>query len=196
MEPYVITISRQFASMGRTIAQKMSEELDIEFYDRDIVEETAKRMGLSVTDVSELEERGGPYAKRAYPLGIGLVNMKRETFHVQSNIIRDFAAKGSCIIVGRCADSVLRDYDRILNIYIYAPYEQRLKNCIDSLGMDEKTARRMISEVDRAREVYRLRCCEGVKTGYDLRDLMIDSSRFGPEGTARLLCGVVRQVFL
>ena len=69
MKQYVITISRQFGSMGRTIAKQMAEELNIDFYDRDIVEETAKRMGLPVSTVSATEENANSkYFKRQYPL--------------------------------------------------------------------------------------------------------------------------------
>ncbi|MBR1845284.1 MAG: cytidylate kinase-like family protein [Oscillospiraceae bacterium] len=196
MEKYVITISRQFGSLGRTIAQNMSLELGIEYYDRDIVEATARRMGLPTSEISQEEERsGGFFAERKYPLGMGLVSMQQEIFQIQSNIIRDLAKKESCIIVGRCADSILRDMDRVLNVYIYAPVEERIRNCTKILGMDEKEARRMLRDVDRAREIYRLKYCEGAREVFDHRDLMIDSSRFGPEGTAQLLCGVARQLF-
>ena len=196
MEKYVITISRQFGSLGRTIAQNMSLELGIEFYDRDIVEATARRMGLPTSEISQEEERaGGFFAERKYPLGMGLTSMKQEIFQIQSNIIRDLAAKESCIIVGRCADSILRDMDRVLNVYIYAPVEKRIRNCTSILGMDEKEARRMLRDVDRAREIYRLKYCQGVREVFDQRDLMIDSSRFGAEVTAQLLCGVTRELF-
>lgn len=84
---------------------------------------------------------------------------------------------------------------RCLNVYVYAPYEVRLHNCVGRLGIDVKTARRMIREVDRAREAYRLRYCDRVKTVPDHRDLMIDSSRFGPEQTAQPPCAVVRTIF-
>ena len=68
MERYVVTISRQFASMGRTIAQKMASELGIQFYDRDIVEYTAKRMGLPIPEISDVEETGGNlFSNRRYP---------------------------------------------------------------------------------------------------------------------------------
>ena len=194
MDQYIITISRQFASLGRTIGQNMARELGIGFYDRDIVEETARRMNLPVPEISRAEEKAGSVLEnRKYPLGIGLVSMKQEIFMVQSNIIRDLAKRESCIIVGRCADVLLKDYSRVLNIYIYAPYKFRLKNCIESLGMDEKTAKSMLREVDRARELYRLRYCEGVKEVFDHRDLMIDSSKYGPEKTAAILCEVVRK---
>ena len=196
MEHYVITLSRQFASMGRTIAQEMSEDLGIDFYDRDIVEATARRMGQSVPEISRLEESGGSaFARRCYPLGMGLTSMQQEVFEVQANIIRDLAKKQSCIIVGRCADYLLRDMPRCYSIFVYAPIEARLKNCVERLGMDEKTAHKMIREVDRARELYRLRYCGGVNNAMDYRDLMIDSSRFGPLRTAEILCGIVRGLF-
>lgn len=196
MDKYVVTISRQFASMGRTIAQEMSKELGIEFYDRDIVEATAKRMGLPVPEISKTEENGASiFANRRYPLGMGLISMQQEVYYVQSNIIRDLAQKESCIIVGRCADSILKGMPRCLNIYVYAPYEARLRNCTELLGMDEKMAKRMIREVDKAREIYRLRYCDGVKTVLDHRDLMIDSSKFGPEKTAHILSDIVKDIF-
>ena len=160
------------------------------------MEATARRMGQPVSEISEKEERGGNiFSNRRYPLGTGLISMQQEIFYVQSNIIRDLAHKESCIIVGRCADSILQDISRCLNVYVYAPLEARLKNCTELLGMDENTAKRMIREVDRAREVYRLRYCDGVKSVPDHRDLLIDSSKYGPQKTAKILCGVVREVF-
>ncbi len=196
MDKYVITISRQCGALGRTIAQKMSEALGIEFYDRDIVEHTAKRMGLPVSEISEEEERAGGFLdEKMYPLGMGAVSMQEELFQIQSNIIKDFASKESCIIVGRCADYCLREMDRVLNIYIYAPAEKRVENCTSILGMDEKTARKMIQEVDKAREAYRKKYSKGMSDVFDNRDICIDSGKFGAEATAKLLCGVVRSVF-
>lgn len=140
------------------------------------MEATARRMGQPVSEISEKEERGGNiFSNRRYPLGTGLISMQQEIFYVQSNIIRDLAHKESCIIVGRCADSILQDISRCLNVYVYAPLEARLKNCTELLGMDENTAKRMI------REVYRLRYCDGVKSVLDHRDLLIDSSKYGPQ---------------
>lgn len=188
MEQYVITISRQFGSMGRTIAKQMARELGIEFYDRDIVEETAKRMGLPVSVISAKEENANSiYFKRQYPLGMGVSNMQDEIFSIQKNIIEDLAKKESCIIVGRCADSILADYKNRISVYIYAPYEKRLQNCTEILKMEEKTARKMIREVDRSRELYHRRYCPEYTDAFSNRDLLIDSSRFGIEKTAEIL---------
>lgn len=192
MSKTIITISRQFGSMGRSIARRLSEILEIEFLDRDIVEETARRMGLPISVISEEEEASSNrFFKRIYPLGISVPSIKDEIFEVQKNIIRDFAAKGSCIIVGRCADAILKDEPDLLSVYIYAPYQARLENCTGLLGMDERTAKRMIRDVDTARENYHRFYIPDYTCPFDHRDLCIDSSRFGIEGTALLLAELI-----
>ncbi len=197
MKQYVVTISRQFGSMGRTIAQLMAWDLGVNFYDRDIVEETAKRMGLPISVISAKEENANSvYFKRQYPLGMGLSNMQDEIFSIQKNIIEDLAKKESCIIVGRCADSILADMENRLSVYIYAPYEKRFANCTKILKMEEKVARRMIREVDRSRELYHRRYCPEYTDPFSNRDLLIDSSRFGIEKTAEMLSEIVRDFFV
>lgn len=196
MKQYVITLSRQFGSLGRTIAQHMAAELGIDFYDRDIVEETASRMGLPVSVISSKEEHSDSiYFRRQYPLGTGLASMQDEIFMIQKNIIRDLAQKESCIIVGRCADSILMDMENHLNVYIYAPLEARLRNCTDMLKMDEKTARKMIREVDRARTLYHRRYCPEYLDASTNKDIMLDSSRFGVEGCAKILVALAKDMF-
>ena len=149
MSKYVITISRQFGSMGRTIASETAKLLEIEYLDRDIVEATASRMGKTVNQISEAEENTGFFLlRKKYPFNMGIYSITDEIFAVQKNIIRDIAAKQSCIIVGRCADSILSDFENHLNVYIYAPYEVRLYNCTHDLMMDEKTAKKMIGEIN------------------------------------------------
>ena len=186
MKQYVITISRQFGSLGRSIAQALSKELGVDFYDRDIVEQTAKRMGLPVSVISDSEENSKSiYFRRIYPLGMGMTSLKDEIFLVQKNIIQDLASKSSCIIVGRCAGSILADYPNHLGVYIYAPYR----------GMDADTAHKMIREVDRSRQLYYRRYCPEVKDPFTDHDIMLDSSSFGVEGAARLLAHIARERF-
>lgn len=196
MRPYVITVSRQFASMGRSIAQEMSRQLGIHFYDRDIVEETAKRMSVSPADVSVMEEGSGEsYAKRMYPLGKGVRGIQNEIFNIQKNIILDLAKRESCIIVGRCADAILAEHGRLLSIYIYAPRAARLKNCVELLEMDEKVAKRTMEAVDKARDAYHKEYGNSRHIPFDKRHILLDSSRFGIEGSANLLVYAARQTF-
>ena len=196
MKQYVVTISRQFGSMGRMIAQQLSRELGVDFYDRDIVEETASRMGLPVSVISNTEENSKSiYFEQQYPLGMGIASMRDEIFLIQKNIIRDLAKKESCIIVGRCADSILMDMENHLNVYIYAPMDARLRNAVELAKLDERTAKKMIREIDRSRELYHRRYCPEYVDPSTNKDIMIDSSRFGAEGTVKILASLVRDMF-
>ena len=126
---------------------------------------------------------------------MGIASMRDEIFLIQKNIIRDLAQKESCIIVGRCADSILTDMENRLNVYIYAPMDARLRNAVELAKLDEKTAKKMIREIDRSRELYHRRYCPEYVDASTNKDIMIDSSRFGAEGTVKILAGLVREMF-
>lgn len=193
---YVITISREFGSLGRPVAMRTAELLGIYFMDRDIVEQTAKRMGLPVSEIGNQEETAGnKYFYQKFPLGIGPQPIEDEIFETQSNIIRDEAKKENCIIVGRCAEYVLLDHVRKLSVYIHAPYEWRLRRCIDQLQLDGMTANKMIHDVDLARERYRRRYMRNIDGPFTYRDLILDTSVFGVENTARIIAQTARIVF-
>ena len=195
MDNYIVTISRQFGSLGRSIAAELSEMLEVEYLDRDIVDQTAKRMGLDVPEISDAEEVGaGGFIRRAFPLGHRL-ELRDAIYEVQKNVILDFAKTQSGIVVGRCADYILKDHPRLLSVYIYAPEESRIRNCVERLGMDEREARRMINDVDTARENYHKTYIPGYKSPFSGRNLCIDSSKFGVTGTARILENIVRNNF-
>ena len=136
MEKFTITITRQFGSMGRTIARQLAEELGTEFYDRDIVEEVSRKLNLPVSQISESEEKSEyRFWSRMFPLGNDEANIQSSIFDAQKSIILDLAQKSSCIIVGRCSDAILEEanVENVINIYIYAPVQKRLENCITRL---------------------------------------------------------------
>ena len=193
---YIITIMREFGSMGRPIARRLSELLGIEFYDRDIVEETARKMNLPVSVVSINEEnQGSAYSRMRFPLGKSSREKQDEIFRVQSEIIRSLAKRESCVIVGRCSDYILRDFENRLSICVYAPFEKRIENCVSSLGMDEETAMQMTVEVDKARRKYHKRYANYSPEDIKNKNLLIDSSFFGIEGTARLIAEIAKSKF-
>ena len=128
---YVITITRQFGSMGRPIAKRMSELLNIEYYDRDLVDQAAEKLKLPKSVVDEEEETASSkieaplYLRRMqFPLGKNTSSRQDEIFEAQQNIIRFLADKETSIIVGRCSDFILSEMENALHIYIYAPYEK------------------------------------------------------------------------
>ena len=193
---YIITIVREFGSMGRPIARRLSELLGIEFYDRDIVEETARKMNLPVSVISINEEnQGSAYSRMRFPLGKSSREKQDEIFRVQSEIIRSLAKRESCVIVGRCSDYILRDFENRLSICVYAPFEKRIENCVSSLGMDEETAMQMTVEVEKARRKYHKRYANYSPEDIKNKNLLIDSSFFGIEGTARLIAEIAKSKF-
>ena len=188
MEQYVITISRQFGSMGRSIARELSEILGIEFLDRDIVEATAKRMGLPVSVISDEEESmKSTFFRRQYPLGMGMSSLKDEIFLTQKNIIRDFAAKGSCIIVGRCADYILREHPRCANVFISASKEDRIARLCAMHHIDAEAAEEMIEKADKRRSEYYNYYSYKTWGAAATYHLCIDSSSLGIEETVRFI---------
>jgi hypothetical protein len=196
VEKYAITISRQFASMGRSIAFELAKMLDIEFLDRDIVEETSKRMGITIQEVSNEEEQvGSKFSYKMYPLGIGSTSIQDEIFAVQKNIIQDFAKKESCIIVGRCGSYCLKEHPRLLRVYVYAPAEVRLKNCINIFGMNEKDAAKAIERIDAVRENYHKNYIEGYTNPMLDSDLCINSGSYSLEEAAKLIKEVAMMRF-
>lgn len=196
MENYIITITRQFGSLGRPIAREMSDMLGIEYYDRDIVEETSKRMDLPVPEVSEIEETAkSRFFNMRFPLGNADIGRQNAVFEVQANIISDLADAHSCIIVGRCGDYILRNKPNRLDIFIYAPYEARLQNCIEILHMEPDTARKMIVSVDNARDLYHKRYARYLPGDPNHKDILVNSATLGSHLTAQVLCEFVRKRF-
>ncbi|SHI07083.1 Cytidylate kinase [Sporobacter termitidis DSM 10068] len=195
-QKFVVTIARQFGSLGRPIARQVSERLGIEYYDRDIVELTAKDLKLPVSTISDVEESAkSAFFNMSYPLGMGTTPIQDEIFAAQRKIIIDIAAKGPCIIVGRCADAILSDVKEIINIFIYAPYAARLRNCVETLRMQPDEAKKMIASVDKARESYHRHYCGYSMSDKDYKHVMLDSSLLGVEGTCDVLTEIIKKRF-
>ena len=199
-ETYVVTIQRQFGSMGRPIARSMSEKLGIEFYDRDLVDQAAQKLNLPVSRVRENEETGekkgrNPFWQMLLPLGSESPDEQDKIFEAQKNIIQFLAEKESCIIVGRCSDFILHEMKNAMHIYIYAPFEVRVRNSVEQLGLSEDEARRMCVEVDKARDSYQMRYAGCLLDDKRTKNLLIDSSLFGVEGTAEFLVDAVKRRF-
>ena len=193
-EQYIITISREFGSLGRPIARRMSEILGIMYYDRDIVEEVSKQLQLPVPTISDVEERApGSYFSMRFPLGNMTSDLQNKVFRAQQDIITELADRESCIIVGRCADYVLREKKNLMRVYIYTSYENKYDNCVNNLSMTPREAKKMIRDVDQARNAYHMRYA-----GYmpdENKDIQIDSAFLGVEGTAWYLSQAAKHRF-
>ena len=208
MENYVITISRRFGSNGHAVAGRVSELLGIPVYDRSAVEarvqlgrETAGEEQARAKE-TEAQEPG----KQEAPVGLLKGLFRREPkdevpdevqieFERQSEVIRLLAQEGPCIIIGRCADSIFRDYPRALHVFIYASEENRVKNSMEMLHTGEEEARALIRNEDRAREAYRKRFSGQGADEIEGRHLLIDSGKLGVEESAKILADAARYLF-
>jgi hypothetical protein len=195
-EKFVVTIARQFGSLGRPIARQISEMLGIQYYDRDIVDFAAKNLNLPVSAVSDVEESAkSAFFNMSYPLGMGTTTIQDTIFAAQRKIIVDLAEKESCIIVGRCADFILNDREDVMNVFIYAPVAARLCNCVERLNMRPDEAKKMIASVDKARESYHKHYCGYSMSDKDYKQVMLDSSLLGVDGTCEVLVHIIKQKF-
>lgn len=195
MKKFVVTITREFGSLGRPIAKRLAELLKVEYYDRDIVEAAAKKMNLPVSVISSNEEKKSTFFNMLFPLGTETIEQQKKIFETQAKIIHDIVEKESCIIVGRCADYVLADEPNAIHVYIYASYADRLANCVSTLGMKKAEARKMIAEVDKARMAYHKYFANYAPGDPQHKHIIINSELLDVEGTAQALAAIVRVKF-
>lgn len=161
----VITIGRQFGSGGREIGQRLSEKLDIPLYDHRLVSMAAEQLGVRKEDAERVDESSLNSFVSSYTVTPGMYvdfinaasyvqSFDEDVYRKQSEIIRNLAQKGPCIIVGRCADYVLRDQADLINVFICAEKEDRKKRIAEIYGLTERKAAERIRKTDRERRFY------------------------------------------
>lgn len=159
----IITIGREFGSGGREFGRRLSEKLGFAYYDQEIINEISKRTYLSKQYVQAIAEHRPSFS---FPIHIGrsfyaLSNPAFEqtmiVYHEQAQIIMEMAAKSDCVIVGRCADYILKEYNPF-RIFIYADMESKIKRCREKGPKDEKLSdkelRQKIVGIDKKRSKY------------------------------------------
>lgn len=133
----VITISREYGSGGRAIGEKLAKELGIPFYNKELILMAAKESGLSEEYIKKAEQQKSTSFLYGLYMGAQQLPMNDQIFLIQSKIIREIAEKGPCVIVGRCADYVLRERKDLLSVFIHAPLSFRAQR---AQKVYEKTA--------------------------------------------------------
>ena len=206
MENYVITVSRMFGSRGHEIAARLGELLQIPVYDRSSVEALVPDPGSLQNAGTEGEHSGRAEETGAAPQSFMARLFRRDTrdhaaeeaqamFNAQAEVIRGLAEEGSCIILGRCGDQIFHGKKRCLNVFLFAPDEVRIRNCMEMLHTDETYARTLIASEDRTRREYRKRFSADFPDEVTGRQLLLDSSVFGVEESARILASAARYLF-
>ena len=185
----IINLGRQFGSGGKQVALALGRKLGIKVYDNELITKAAESSGFSPDVFKKKDEKrnlfpvSSFFATQTFGSPKNYLNGEN-LFQIQSTVIRDIAEKESAVIVGRCADYILRDMDCTVDVFITAPEENRIQMIMDRLNLSRDKAEDLIEKTDRKRETYYNYYTFGnwgVASNYDL---CIDSSILGIEGTA------------
>ncbi len=200
MEHFVITIGCEYGAKGNLIGQKIAEDLGIAFYDRLVVDQIIEEAGIP-KDIMEKVEAGITIA------GKGAAGQERGSFSkyadlteqailVQKKIIQKLSMRESCVIIGRSADFFLKDAENILRVFIYAPYEDRLRAVMESHNLTENDARILMDEKNKRYHTRHLAFTGSSRGDRHNRDMLIDSSLLGVDGTADYIRILAEKLFI
>ena len=158
----VITISRQFGSGGRFVAKMLAERLGIPYFDNELITMAAKESGYAENIFEKAEQMSSHsflYSVSMFGSAAGVygLTLSDKVFLVQSDIIKKCAEQGPCVIVGRCADYVLRDYPNVINFYLYSDLDSKIERYKKYYNEDEKNDKEIKDEIirrDKKRAAY------------------------------------------
>ncbi len=195
MSKRIITISREFGSGGRFIGEELAKRLGYKYYDKELILKVAEKTGFT----EEYVRRQGEYAASKSIFAYAFVGRTADgrsaedyVFETQQKIIQDIADHETAVIIGRCADYILRDRDDVLNVFIYGDMPEKIARVREVYDRTEDEAIAMIKEMDKKRAINYQYCTDqkwGKRTNYDL---CINTSALGYEKTIELLETLVR----
>lgn len=210
----IITISREYGSGGHSIGKLVAERLGIPFYDKEIIDMSAKDSGLSPDFITKTEQNlssgwlytlllGASYASPGTTSRLGMTGQPQtmpladQVFNAQRNVIVELAKKGPCVIVGRCADYILKHCEEInqedvLNVFIYAPLKDKVERAIKEKGLNPDTAEKEVKLIDKRRANHYNTFTERTWGNRSHYDLLINSSMVGIEETAKMIEEIVK----
>ena len=156
-EPMVITMAREYASGGSEIAQAVADKLGIPLYNKELITLAAKKSGLTEEAIAASEnQRSGSLIYSLYMMG-NTMPLADQVYILQSNVIKELASQGPCVILGRCGDYVLRERKDVLRVFVYAPKDWRLEYAKTNplvKAKDEKGIKEEVEKPDRNRSAY------------------------------------------
>jgi cytidylate kinase len=205
IENYVITIGRQYGSGGHEIGERLAKQLGLAFYDKELIYLAAKKSGLKEEIFSKADEKkhfsllGGWSGLRSTAVDdfYSTAFLSDETlFQIQSDVIRELAEQPSCLFVGRCADYVLKEHPRCLNVFISADLHDRLQRLAARQNLAQNKAQDLIDTVDKQRAAYYHYFTSKVWGAVESYHLCLNSSFLGIDETVRLIRQVAERKFI
>ena len=197
----VITIGRQFGSAGREIGEKVAAHFGIKCYDKELLSRAAKDSGFCEEMIKSHDER--PTNSFLYNLVMdtysfgynasSFVDMpiSHKVFLAQFDTIKQIASEGPCVIVGRCADYALSEFDNCINFFIYADEEAKVKRLVDKYEISEEKALDLMKKKDKQRQSYYNYYSDKKWGRADTYDFCLNSAKLGIEGTVKLITQIV-----
>lgn len=187
MNHLVVTIGCEYGAGGPQIGRMLAEALNIEYYDRELIDKVVDQLGVDKELVKEADTKANVKYSFETSLGPRYANLTNRVIYTQYEVLHNMAEKSSCVIIGRSANYILKDRDDVLNFFIYAPKDVRIGSIMEQDHVSRDKAEAEIDyydEMNHSRHKYITGTYRGDRRG---RDLMIDSSRLGWEKTAKYL---------
>ena len=194
MKHFVITVGCEFGSGGPEIGKMLAKSLGIEYYDRDLVDKVVEKIGVEKHLVEEADNKNFvPYGIET-SLGTRYANLSNKVIYTQFDVIRKMA-KTSCVIIGRCSDYILKGQENVVNVFIYAPTEVRIKTIMEKMNLSERHAAEVIRVYDNALHRRYKYITGNYRGDRHNRHLLVDSSVLGWEKTAKFIKSFVEMRF-
>ena len=198
----IITIGRQFGSNGKEIGRRLAEKLNVAFYDKELLKRAAKESGMCEEVFHDFDEKPtnsflyslvmDPYAAFNFQAGTMEVPLNHKVFMAAFDTIKKIADQESCVIVGRCADYALEDYENCLNVFIYSPLEKRIEVVSERANVKPEKAKDMIIKADKQRSSYYNYYTTKKWGAVGSYDICIDSSLLGIDKTVDLIVDIIK----
>ncbi len=205
-EKILVTIARQYGSGGHKLGELLAKEFKFAFHDRSLIEKAAEKSGISLEVLKNADEKTTPSFLYSiamgnydmYPLSINMspydMPINDKLFNLQADIIKEEADKGSCIFVGRCADYILNGYKNVVKVFVYGDTDTRAKRIAQVENVSLQDAKVLIYKTDKRRANY-YNYYTSLKWGKsDNYNIMIDTSKVGIEGAAKIVGEYIRQL--
>ena len=187
----VITVSREYGSGGRYVGRLIADKLGIKFYDKEIITKLAEATGLSEEYIENNEQKRVASAILNNGYYVGLDNAD-ELFVKESELIKELASKDSCVIIGRCADFILKDEKNVVKVFVYSGMEDKIKRTTQIYGYEEDKAKKEIERIDKLRANHYKHYTDKDWKDFNNYDICINSDLLGVEKSADVICNIVK----
>lgn len=196
----IITIGRQYGSGGREIGRKLALRLGIPFYDRELISRAAKKTGFSEELFEQLDRRATNSLLYSLTMfgstGLNGMSLTDQLFLAQANIIREIAENGPAVLVGRCADHILREYENRFDFFITGSLDDRLQRIQthDDYELSGKSPRAALEKMDKQRSTYYNYYTGKVWGRSDHYDLCINAGRLGVDNSMEIILSYINSL--